>query len=67
MCERGPLRRQRRIDALIAVHSAGWDRAVERIHKLLVEFAHEPAGELAPALLAPAGRPVLHRGAPCDA
>ena len=43
MCERGPLRRQRRIDALIAVHSCTWDRAAERLHKLLVEFAHEPA------------------------
>ena len=44
MCERGPLRRQRRIDALIAVHSCTWDRAADRVHKLLVEFAHEPAG-----------------------
>jgi UDP-galactopyranose mutase len=43
MCERGPLRRQRRIDALIAVHSCTWDRAAERMHKLLVEFAREPA------------------------
>ena len=43
MCERGPLRRQRRIDALIAVHSCTWDRAADRVHKLLVEFAHEPA------------------------
>ncbi len=51
MCERGPLRRQRRIDALIAVHSCGWDRAAERLHKLIVEFAHEPAArdERAPA------------------
>jgi UDP-galactopyranose mutase len=44
LCERGPLRRQRRIDALIAVHSCSWDRAADRVHKLLVEFAHEPAG-----------------------
>jgi len=69
MCERGPLRRQRRIDALIAAHSASWDRAVERIHKLLVEFAHEPAGAgdgLAPALLA-AARQGLHHGAPVGA
>ncbi len=43
LCERGPLRRQRRIDALIAVHSCTWDRAADRVHKLLVEFAHEPA------------------------
>ena len=43
MCERGPLRRQRRIDALIAVHSCSWDRAADRVRKLLVEFAHEPA------------------------
>ena len=51
MCERGPLRRQRRLDALIAVHSCTWSRAAERVHRLLVEFAHEPA-EAAPALLA---------------
>lgn len=66
MCERGPLRRQRRIDALIAVHSASWDRAVERVHRLLVEFAHEPgstAGALTPALLAAAARQGPHRGA----
>ena len=44
ICERGPLRRQRRIDALISVHSCSWDRAVERLRRLLVEFAHEPAG-----------------------
>lgn len=43
MCERGPLRRQRRIDALIAVHSCTWDRAAERVHRLMVAFAHEPA------------------------
>ena len=57
MCERGPLRRQRRIDALIAVHSCTWDRAADRVHKLLVEFAHESSGDtadLAPALLAAA-------------
>jgi len=57
MCERGPLRRQRRIDALIAVHSCTWDRAAERVHKLLVGFAHEPAAlraEIPPALIAAA-------------
>ena len=54
MCERGPLRRQRRIDALIAVHSCTWDRAADRVHKLLVEFAHEPASGLART---PAGLP----------
>jgi hypothetical protein len=43
MCERGPLRRQRGIDALIAVHSCTWDRAAARVHKLLVEFARTPA------------------------
>jgi hypothetical protein len=53
MCERGPLRRQRRIDALIAVHSCTWDRAADRVHKLLVEFAHEPAGVAG-------GLPVVH-------
>jgi UDP-galactopyranose mutase len=47
ICERGPLRRQRRIDALIAVHSCTWERAAERVHKLLVEFAHESAPGLA--------------------
>ncbi len=63
MCERGPLRRQRRIDALIAVHSCGWDRAADRLHKLMVEFAHEPAGtgERAPARLLAAAR---HGGLP---
>jgi UDP-galactopyranose mutase len=43
LCERGPLRRQRRIDALIAVHSCTWDRAADRVHKLLVEFSREMA------------------------
>jgi hypothetical protein len=52
LCERGPLRRQRRIDALIAVHASSWDRAADRVHKLLVEFAHEPAGR--PAAFFPA-------------
>ena len=51
MCERGPLRRQRRLDALIAVHSCTWARAADRVHRLLVEFAHEPTA-VAPALLA---------------
>jgi hypothetical protein len=50
MCERGPLRRQRRLDALIAVHSCSWERAAERVHGLMVAFAHEPA---APAPRAP--------------
>jgi Glycosyl transferases group 1 len=70
MCERGPLRRQRRLDALIAVHSSTWDRAAERVHRLLVEFAHEPAADasgLAPALLAAAARPGLGRSAPYGA
>jgi glycosyltransferase involved in cell wall biosynthesis len=44
LCERGPLRRQRRIDALIAVHSCTWERAVERVRRLMIEFAREPAG-----------------------
>jgi UDP-galactopyranose mutase len=54
LCERGPLRRQRRIDALIAVHSCTWDRAVERIHRLMVEFSHEAQADDAdvPALTA---------------
>jgi hypothetical protein len=66
ICERGPLRRQRRIDALIAVHSCTWDRAAERVRRLLVEFAHEsPADEvgLAPALLAAAAHEGAQRGA----
>jgi len=66
ICERGPLRRQRRIDALIAVHSASWERAVERVHRLLVDFAHEPGGDaagLAPALLAAAARQGLQHNA----
>ena len=55
MCERGPLRRQRRIDALIAAHSCTWDRAAERVRKLLGELAHAPA-ELSPALIAGASQ-----------
>jgi UDP-galactopyranose mutase len=43
LCERGPLRRQRRIDALIAVHSCSWDRAAERVRRLLIEFARDTA------------------------
>jgi glycosyltransferase involved in cell wall biosynthesis len=54
LCERGPLRRQRRIDALIAVHSCTWDRAAERVHKLLVEFAHVEATPVAAPRAAPA-------------
>jgi UDP-galactopyranose mutase len=41
MCERGPLRRQRRIDALITVHSCSWERAADRVRALLLPFAHE--------------------------
>ena len=70
MCERGPLRRQRRIDALIAVHSCTWDRAAERVHKLLVEFAHEPAGlaaKVPPPLLASATRAEATRTLPYGA
>ena len=63
MCERGPLRRQRRIDALIAVHSASWERAVERVHRLLVEFAHEPSDASAPVHVAAAARHGLRHGA----
>jgi UDP-galactopyranose mutase len=47
MCERGPLRRQRRVDALIAVHSCTWDRAADRVHELMAEFARAPAGAAA--------------------
>ncbi len=63
MCERGPLRRQRRIDALIAVHSCTWDRAAQRVHQLLVEFAREPAGMAAdvPSALVASG--ALQQGA----
>jgi glycosyltransferase involved in cell wall biosynthesis len=56
LAERGPLRRQRRIDSLIAVHSSSWDRAADRIHKLLTEFAHEPAPAFARAAALAAGR-----------
>ena len=55
LTERGPLRRQRRLDALIAVHSCTWDRAAERVRRLLVAFAHEtpePAFALPGPLLA---------------
>lgn len=59
MCERGPLRRQRGLDALIAVHACGWDRAAERAHRLMVAFAHEPwaLADRAPSALVAAGRP----------
>jgi hypothetical protein len=67
MCERGPLRRQRRIDALIAVHSCTWDRAAERVRKLLVEFAHAPApGTLGvPAALAASSRQAMSPAVSC--
>ena len=64
MCERGPLRRQRRIDALISVHSCSWDRAVERLRKLLVEFAHEPQADVQSALFAASGRQAAQRATP---
>jgi glycosyltransferase involved in cell wall biosynthesis len=60
LTERGPLRRQRRIDALIAVHSCTWERAAERVHKLLTEYAHD-AGEAAP-VFAPALAAAAMRG-----
>jgi len=66
LCERGPLRRQRRIDALIAVHSCTWDRAAERVRRLLVEFTREPAGGshgVAAGLLAAAARQDSRRAA----
>ena len=63
MCERGPLRRQRRIDALISVHSCSWDRAAERLRKLLVEFAHEPEAEVQAAPFAAAWRGVQRAAA----
>ena len=68
LCERGPPRRQRGIDALIAAHSASWDRAAGRVLELLAEFAHEPAADaadIAPALFAAAAD--LCRGASCGA
>ena len=66
MCERGPLRRQRRLDALIAVHACSWDRAAERVHRLMVAFAHEPAAAVdrAPAALVAASLQGLPRAAP---
>ncbi|MEP6504742.1 MAG: glycosyltransferase [Betaproteobacteria bacterium] len=59
MCERGPLRRQRSIDALIAVHSCTWDRTAERVRQLMVEFARAPAPlpQRVPAALLAAGTP----------
>jgi len=66
LCERGPVRRQRRIDAAIAAHSASWDRAAERVCKLLGEFAQAPAidaAAFAPALVAAAARAERWRGA----
>lgn len=65
MCERGPLRRQRRIDALIAVHSCTWERAADRVHQLLLECAHERAAaplHVPPELVA-AAHQGAHRGA----
>jgi glycosyltransferase involved in cell wall biosynthesis len=58
LCERGPLRRQRRIDALIAVHSCSWERAVERIHRLIIAFAHDggPGPFEVPRAVAATGR-----------
>jgi glycosyltransferase involved in cell wall biosynthesis len=52
LTERGPLRRQRRIDALIAVHSATWERAAQRMHALLEESARERRAAPFAALLA---------------
>jgi UDP-galactopyranose mutase len=63
MCERGPLRRQRQIDALIAVHSCTWDRAAQRVHQLLVEIAREPSGEAADVAAALVASAVLRQGA----
>ncbi len=65
--ERGPLRRQRRIDALIAVHSCSWDRAAERVHALLVAFAGAPAPlpmDDLPAAVFAAGAPSARTVAP---
>jgi glycosyltransferase involved in cell wall biosynthesis len=59
LCERGPLRRQRRIDALIAVHSCTWNRAVERIHQLIIEVAHEADAPPPPIRAQPAARDEL--------
>jgi hypothetical protein len=42
LCERGPLRRQHRIDALIAAHGSTWDRAAERIRVLIGECNRQP-------------------------
>ena len=64
MTERGPLRRQRRIDALIAVHSCTWDRAADRVRQLLAECAREETPVAVPgtllaaaAMQQPAARP----------
>ena len=60
LTERGPLRRQRRIDALIAVHSCTWDRAAERVRKLLIEFAREAVPDRVPAGAVPGELVAVH-------
>ncbi|MGN6526285.1 MAG: hypothetical protein ACTHL8_07845 [Burkholderiaceae bacterium] len=42
------------------MHSSSWDRAADRIHKLLTEFAHEPAPAFARPL--PGASRVQHAG-----
>jgi glycosyltransferase involved in cell wall biosynthesis len=60
IAERGPVRRQRRMDALIAVHSSSWDRAAERMHRLLSRCAEDDAPAAMPGtLVAASARPLL--------
>jgi hypothetical protein len=53
LCERGPLRRQHQLDALIAAHASTWDRTADRIRTLMADCAHPhanmPARDPAPA------------------
>ncbi|MET0382028.1 MAG: glycosyltransferase [Burkholderiaceae bacterium] len=62
LCERGPLRRQRRIDALIAVHSCTWDRAAERVRRLMGELVQTQARERLPAMPAAMAAAMQHAG-----
>jgi hypothetical protein len=64
LCERGPLRRQHRIDALIAAHGSTWDRAAERIRTLIGECGRQPAEAPAREITARAAPPAtpLARG-----
>jgi hypothetical protein len=42
LCERGPMRRQRTLDALVAAHGCCWDRTAERVRGLLADCTRRP-------------------------